>query len=683
MVIDNADEKDVFFSKPEQQTEPPAVLKAMAIYLPQSRNGRILITSQNKEVAERLVSDQESIFTMSPMAKEQAERLLQNKLPSSYDERVASDFLSTFDYMPLALTQSAAYILCQAPQVSLAMYLKEFRKRSRRGKAGWLDKPPVVNIEDRTAKNSILKAWQNVFKGVRQNRTSTAHLLDRQAMADCHQDTTANHSIQWTWQISFEEIQRKRISAARLLFFMSFCDHQGIPKWLLQSYHKLAQNTFVAEGEREKQAEAPEHIQKVAVAGSNGATVGEGETSGLDQDIELLCSYSMIAAVPQKAVYEMHAMTQLCTQSWLDFSQDIEAWRSIFLKVIRQEYPPESFKNWSKCRDLDPHVVHIHEHPPQQKEEGEDFILLLKDIASYYHEKENFDSEIALLKIAIDLGKSMFGAQHPNLLVQICIATLTPTLSDRKQYQEAEKINRECYETLAETLGKEHSKTLAIQTSLATTLHHTRKYEEAVQLSRETLQIRERVLGKRHAVTIENMYMLALRLQMLSQINEAEQLMREALELNSQVAGKDDMSTVQCLTGLGEILLGQKRYEEAEELLREGLDTLQKSLDPNDLRILAVQQDISSSLCHQGKLDEAEALGRQVFEQRMRTLGENSLITTNSCWQLVEIYARQGRGTEARRLATKALDNYTKILGPTDARTLRCKKGCEWIMRNS
>ena len=55
MVVDNADNGEVFYPKPAEQNEDAsATLVRLEAYLPKTRNGSLLITSRNKEVAVRL-----------------------------------------------------------------------------------------------------------------------------------------------------------------------------------------------------------------------------------------------------------------------------------------------------------------------------------------------------------------------------------------------------------------------------------------------------------------------------------------------------------------------------------------------------------------------------------------------------------------------------------------------------
>jgi hypothetical protein len=57
MVVDNADDSEVFYPKPTEQSGRPSTTPyRLAAYLPNSRVGSILFTSRSKEAASRLAS---------------------------------------------------------------------------------------------------------------------------------------------------------------------------------------------------------------------------------------------------------------------------------------------------------------------------------------------------------------------------------------------------------------------------------------------------------------------------------------------------------------------------------------------------------------------------------------------------------------------------------------------------
>ena len=80
---------------------------------------------QNKNVIE---------IPISPVSEEQATLLLAKKLQHSYEPSELAELVRALDYMPLAITQAAAYINERTPRSSVRQYIDTFR-RSEQGQA--------------------------------------------------------------------------------------------------------------------------------------------------------------------------------------------------------------------------------------------------------------------------------------------------------------------------------------------------------------------------------------------------------------------------------------------------------------------------------------------------------------------------------------------------------------------
>ncbi|KAJ4179577.1 hypothetical protein NW767_014589 [Fusarium falciforme] len=185
MIVDNADDADVF----------SIAQGRLASFLTQSCHGSIVVTSRSMDVAERLVGGRSNLVVIPAMEGDEACQLLRGKLGLNHDNGSAADLVRVLDYMPLAITQAAAFINRRAPRMSISRYLDEFRRSDKK----------------------------------------RANLLNRDA-GDLRRDESASNSIVTTWQITFDQIRRERPSAADLLSFMSFFNPQGIPEHVLRAY---------------------------------------------------------------------------------------------------------------------------------------------------------------------------------------------------------------------------------------------------------------------------------------------------------------------------------------------------------------------------------------------------------------------------------------------------------------
>ncbi|KAF6782913.1 Kinesin light chain 5, partial [Colletotrichum sojae] len=189
MVIDNADDIQMLFSKRNSE-------KPITSYLPKRENSKILITSRNSDVAERLTGNVKMIYTVPTMENEQALQLLRKKLGWDVNEAAASRLSRTLECIPLAVNQAAAYINKRSPRVTILSYLDEFQKS--------------------------------------ENRKGTLLRSDR---GDIRRYDGVSNSVVVTWQVTFEQIKREQPRAANLLSLMSYFHAQNIPEYMLHNYN--------------------------------------------------------------------------------------------------------------------------------------------------------------------------------------------------------------------------------------------------------------------------------------------------------------------------------------------------------------------------------------------------------------------------------------------------------------
>ncbi|KAK3344474.1 hypothetical protein B0T25DRAFT_573411 [Lasiosphaeria hispida] len=166
MILDSADDCDVLYrlsSGNEHNGRP------LATYLPQSRNGSILITTRNSDLAFRLTGRRPNMIEIGPIVQTDALKLLGKKLGSLLDAAVAVDLVQALDFVPLAISQAAAYIQTRAPRSSPEKYLAEFRD-SERKRGSLLEYDGGDLRRDGGASNAILTTWMISFDHIRSKR---------------------------------------------------------------------------------------------------------------------------------------------------------------------------------------------------------------------------------------------------------------------------------------------------------------------------------------------------------------------------------------------------------------------------------------------------------------------------------------------------------------------------------
>jgi hypothetical protein len=249
MILDNADDKSVFFDSPGgavatgesavgiSQTQP------LSKFIPQSDNGVVLITTRDMDAAFRFTGRNKDIIKVEPMNQADALGLLEKKLGVYFECEGGQELSKALDYMPLAITQAAAYIYQRAPRSSIAKYIKDLTKSDK----------------------------------------TKAALLSHDT-GDLRRDLSASNSIIVTWQISFDHIRMTRPSAADLLSLMSFFDRQGIPEDLLHGEQKKDTSpTSAEESDDDTRVES-----------------GEDEEDSFEEDIAVLRAFSLDLSDPKR-----------------------------------------------------------------------------------------------------------------------------------------------------------------------------------------------------------------------------------------------------------------------------------------------------------------------------------------------------------------------------------------------
>ncbi|KAF5589649.1 gamma-glutamylputrescine oxidoreductase [Fusarium subglutinans] len=184
MIVDNADDMNLFYGA-----------GGLSRYLPTCPQGKLLVTTRNRQVAVRVTKGR-CFIEIPRMTESEAHELLGGHLgflrPHVND---LSTLASKLEYLPLILVQAASFI--KENDISISEYL------------------------------SLLETDKNMIE-----------LLDEDFETDGRYPDSLR-TVTKTWAISFQQIRRQNKLASDLLSIMSMFDHQHIPEDFLVSYVSL------------------------------------------------------------------------------------------------------------------------------------------------------------------------------------------------------------------------------------------------------------------------------------------------------------------------------------------------------------------------------------------------------------------------------------------------------------
>ncbi|KAL8944298.1 MAG: hypothetical protein Q9211_000638 [Gyalolechia sp. 1 TL-2023] len=591
----------------------------LSAYLPQSQHGSILVTSRSKAVALNLVEEKD-IIAVQPMAPSDALVLFKKKLGSLVEDDNLTELADALDFMPLAIAQAAAYISQRAPRYSVQRYLEDFRQSDRK-------RTSLLNYEG----GQLRRDWE------------------------------AQNSIIITWQISFEHVRQSRPSAADLLSLMSFFDRQGIPEVLLR---KRAGSGDSDDGNREERDKHNDRDEEK----DNDDNVSEcSQDDGFEDDVQVLRNYSFVS-VDANQTFEMHALVQLATRTWLKSNGQLEGWKQRYIKNLSAEFPTGKYENWTYCQALFPHAKSAATQEPSGDGSLKEWASLLYNAAWYAYEKGSISEAITLSEMAMEVRTKILGHEHEETLESMEMAGLAYQLGGR--WMDAEELNIRTMEIRKRVLGEEHPHTLASVNNLAMTYSSQGRWKEAEELQVQVMEIEKRVLGEEHPDTLTSVNNLASTYTSQGRWIEAEQLEVQVIEIKKRVLGEEHPDTLISMGNLASTYRDQGRWKEAEQLGVQVMEIRKRVLGEEHPNTLNSMGNLALTYSTQGRRKEAEELQVQVIETMKSVLGEEHPSTLLSMANLACTWKSQGRKAEAIDLMGQCVQLRTQILGATHPDTL-------------
>ncbi|KAF2473130.1 TPR-like protein [Lindgomyces ingoldianus] len=612
LVLDNVDNAD-FLLKPQTTSKEglegclgSKSKRPLIRYLPRNENGSVLITTRSRDMALKLV-EENNLITVEPMDRGQALGLLEKKLGDQMDNDRAAELGAALEYMPLAIVQAAAYIKERALRCSVQQYIEKLKQGDK-------------------AKTSLLN-----YDG--------GHL---------RRDWEAENSILLTWQISFDYIHATKRSAADLLSLMSFFDRQRIPEILLRSRNGTAtrDESSRADGEKNEGTDSEDSMSEASVH------------DRFEDDILTLRNYSFISLTADTTTFEMHSLVQLATRKWLEGQGQLKRWRQQYITHLCREFPTGNYKNWTQCQALFPHAKLALVQKPEGEESLKEWALLIGSAS---------DAEKMSIK-SMKVRRRLLGTEQGETLNSMTMVALACKLGGR--LEKAEELEVQVMETRKRVLREEHPDTLTSMANLASTYRNQGRLKEAEELEVQVMEISLKVLGEEHPSTLTGMANLASTYRDQGRWKEAEELQAKELEVCSRVLGEEHPDTLISMASLASTYRNQGRWKKAEELEVQVMGTIKRVLGEEHPHTLTSMANLALTYRNQGRWKEAEALGLQVMEVGKRVLGEEHPSTLTSVANLASTYRNQGRWKEAEELDVQVVETNLRVLGEEHPSTL-------------
>lgn len=446
MILDNADDIDVFFQRQHRSEDSNNTQNAapLSSYIPQTATGSVLLTTRDRRTASWLSTGYTSVITVDQMKPDDAELLLRYKIPDGIsDDSERTELVNELGRLPLAITQAAAYISARLTRMTVRRYLTLYQQDER----------------------------------------SQYRLLNEEH-GDLRRNPGVPNSVIRTWQISFDQIKRSQPRAAELLSFMAMLDRQGIPEFLLgvkypdpldleEALAPLHEFSLIT---TEKGGKSFEMHRLVQLATRKWLEKDEETEKWQGEAINALSEAfptgeydnwkTCEALSPHAREVLRCGLTSeqyLLTRAYLLYNM---AWYSYCQGryVIAQEEIQESLAIQEQ-RLVDNHMS---------------ILSSTQLVAIVLRAQGEYDEAETMNRRALAGYETVLGREHHNTLG--IVNNLATVLRDQGKYDEAETIIRRALAGCEAVLGLEHPNTLTSVNNLALVLQVQGKYDEAIVL---------------------------------------------------------------------------------------------------------------------------------------------------------------------------------------------------------
>ena len=648
MIVDNVDDEEALEREPKShvsQANDSVGISAspLSALLPQNPEGHILITSRSKSVAFNLTGNQETVIEVGLMSVGESIDLFRKAYKGEWDQNDAYQLTKTLGFLPLAISQAAAYLNQRAPRLTARTYLAEFQK----------------NQEE---------------------------LLKR----DTAGSMTHGKTLQTTWQTSFKQITP---SARRLLSFMCLCWPDAIPDYLARSFQDGAK----IEPERTVDLNFEDAISTL----TNYSLI-KTDSTGHSFSVHRLVQHEMrryLELTAELEEWKSQYIVILSTvypedlyKEWAKCEQlsphmdTASAYRPADEHLLHYwtncvnhaaEYA-EATGNYDRAEQL--HLRALEEVEKAFGAKHPTTLASANKLGSIYLHKGKFDEAEAMIRRALEGRQELLGQE--NLDTTASYNTLAMLLHERGNYVVATEVSRQTLAKREKTLGSKHPDTLVSIQNLALVLADQGNLEEAEEMSLRALQGNAEVLGEEHPHTLLSINNLASIYLLQGRLMEAEERTRSALAGYERVLGSEHPSTLVSMGNLATLLTKQGNFQEAEEMSRRTLRKQEMALAPEHPDALASMDKLVIISRYQGKLEEAVQIGRRALQGRQKVLGPDHPDTLASMNKLVIILRDQGKLEEAEHFGRQALQGLEKAPGSDHSRIIARRGLLEDVLRD-
>lgn len=539
MIVDNADDFEMFFKSSRAQGKR-SFSGRLADYIPDCAHGAVLLTTRDKKVGIGMVKRMNSLIQVKRMRDLEAVDLVRKILEdeTEYKTEDITKLANKLEYIPLALTQAAAFI--------------------------W---------ENTSAITTYLRLYE-------QSRINALELLDHSSASTLAEDEARN-AVTTTWMMSFTQIKEQNLLAANILSLLAFLDRHCIPDELIRR-----QDTSISDMDFET---ACGLLKRFSLIEESPVSIN-GKTHSA------FSLHRMVQLVTQKWLQFYEQATVWAEKALVAVSivfppGETEGWKSCEIYLPHVEVVLESQAQSNSGSVLASKAALLHNagtyfrvkgYHGRAEETASEAVAVRKASLGAGH-PDTLASHTSLSRILLEQGRveeamtlqleavassePSVEEENPNLLR--AMAHLGALNGIQGRYEEAERLQARVLEVSRRTQGLDHPDTLLTMRDLAVTYGHLGRYDEAETLNKQVLERRRQTLGEEHPETLISMLDLATTYgwqNLYEKARMAEEIEVEVIEARKRVLGDEHPATIQAMEHLCGTYIWQERYKDAAKL---------------------------------------------------------------------------------------------------------------------
>jgi tetratricopeptide (TPR) repeat protein len=570
LIVDNADHMEVLEGSDGE--------KGLLDYLPRSDSGLTVFTTRDKTTAHALAGN--SILDVKKLDLASASHLFKKTLTRkdlSCDEAIIDELVQELDCLPLATTQAAAYVNCNA--ISVEEYLNLLRSTEQ-------DLIFIMNEE----------------------------------MRDSTRYKHAANAVARTWLVSFEQIVRQDAHAANLLQYMSCIDWKAIPRSILPAIE-------------------PEARMTSAIGTLWSYSFITTRSDGKTYDMHRLVHVTARVWIHQKGLAmetQRKALEHLSKAFPWDKWDNRELWREYIPHAARMRDAKDgghADARWmlcfkvGRCLTLDGRIrdavgwleesLDLRTHLP---EDDRNRLSTQNALAQAYQDNGQIEDALQLLEDIVAIER-VLAEDHPGRLSSQ--HALAMSYQANGQVGDAVQL-LEHIVAIERVLAEDHPDRLASQHALAHAYRVNGQVKEAVQLLEHVVGI-ERVLSEDNLNRLASQHVLAQAYSDNGQVKEAVQLLEHVVAIRERVLAEDHPDRLSSRHALAQAYQDKGQVKEAVQLLEHVVAIQERVLAVDHPNRLASQHELARAYLadDQGRVKDAVQLLEHVVAIRKRVLAED------------------------------------------------------------